>query len=85
MLYETTRPDLRLADVMSRPALSVLGGAGVYECAQMMLARGVHRLVVVDCEGRPLGVITPTDIMRGMVNLQEGFRVRPEPAERDRR
>lgn len=83
LLEEHERPGLRVEDVMSRPALTISAGAGVQECARAMLSSNVHRLVVVDSEGRPVGVLTQTDILRGMVNL-EGLRFRPPPLETDR-
>lgn len=83
MLYESARPDLRVSTVVSRPALTVPAGAGVYECARAMIGHDVHRLVVVDPEGQPIGILTQSDILRSMVNLEEGFRCRPVPVERE--
>ena len=83
LLNEQAQPGLRVMDVMSRPALTISAGAGVHECARAMLSSNVHRLVVVDGEGCPVGVLTNTDILRGMVNL-EGLRLRASPLEMDR-
>lgn len=83
MLYESGHPDLRVSAVMSKPAITVPARAGVYECARKMIAHDVHRVLVVDHLDAPLGILTQSDILRSMVNLEEGFRCRPEPTERD--
>jgi CBS domain-containing protein len=71
-----------VADVASTPALTVHPEDGVYEAAERMVRSGVHRLPVIDDSGALLGVLTPMDVLRGIVNLEEGFRVRKMPVEK---
>ena len=61
---------------MTHPAI-VDPGEGVFEAAMKMVQPESRRLVVVDGERKPIGIVTPTDILTGMVNLESGFRVRP--------
>lgn len=75
----------RVIDVATKPALTVRPEDGVYEAAERMVRAGVHRLPVVDHAGTLLGVLTPMDVLRGIVNLEEGFRVRKAPAGEDTR
>ena len=75
----------RVVDVATKPALTVYPEDGVYEATERMVRAGVHRLPVVDHSGLLLGVLTPMDVLRGIVNLEEGFRVRKAPASEDTR
>lgn len=66
----------RTGDIATRPAITIAPEDGVYEAAERMVRLGVHRLVVVDDAGKVRGVLTPTDVLRGIVNLEGGFHVR---------
>jgi CBS domain-containing protein len=74
-----------VADVATRHPHTAFPEDGVYEAAERMVRTGVHRLPVVDHDGALLGVLTPMDVLRGIVNLGEGFRVRKAPAGEDSR
>ncbi len=55
---------LRVSDVMNAP-LSVIGESDfLYEALYRMSREGIHRLGVVDADGRLAGIITDTDILR---------------------
>lgn len=54
-----TTPARRL---MSSPVQTIEANATLFEAIMQMLALGVHRLVVVDADGQPLGVITDRDV-----------------------
>lgn len=55
---------LRVADIMNAP-LSVIGEDDVlYEALYRMSRQGIHRLGVVDSDGKLAGIITDTDILR---------------------
>lgn len=58
-----------LADVMSSPAATIEPGANLHEAARRLLSAGIQRLVVVDEEERPIGVLTASDLLRAMVNI----------------
>ena len=52
-------------DLMTSPAMTIAPDASVREAAQQMLSAGVHRLFVTK-EGRPVGVISITDLVRAV-------------------
>jgi|SRR5579859_2867849 len=55
-------PDhVRVAEVMSRPPLTVLLGTSLVDAARVMRRERVHRVVVVDPQQRPLGVLSAMD------------------------
>lgn len=58
---------LRVRHLMSSPAVTVHADATVVEAAREMLARHIHRLVVVDDDGAPVGVVTPLDLLRSLL------------------
>ncbi|HET6746261.1 MAG TPA: CBS domain-containing protein [Candidatus Limnocylindria bacterium] len=58
---------LRVRHIMSSPAVTVHADTSVRRAAQLMVDRHIHRLVVVDGEDRPTGVLTPLDLLRPMI------------------
>lgn len=56
--------ELRVGDVMSTPAVTVDAYATLLYAAQRMQEKQVHRLVVVDEDGAPIGVLSTTDFVR---------------------
>ncbi|MDP9269819.1 MAG: CBS domain-containing protein [Chloroflexota bacterium] len=55
-------PDqVRVAEVMSRPPVTVLLSTSLVEAARVMRRERVHRVVVVDSQQRPLGVLSALD------------------------
>jgi len=59
----------RVADVMSPFVLSISGRACVADAAKLMLADGIHRLLVVD-GGVLVGIVTATDLLRAFVGVE---------------
>ena len=57
--------DQIVEDVMTRPALTIVGDANVREATQRMLYGEVHRLFV-EKDGQLVGVISQTDIVRAL-------------------
>jgi CBS domain-containing protein len=57
---------LRVSAVMSSPALTIDSTATVSEAAGAMEQHHVHRLVVVDAQRRPTGVLSTLDLVRGL-------------------
>lgn len=72
--------EIPVAARMTPAVITIDAAATVYEAAARMVHASVHRLVVLDEAKRPIGIVTPTDVLRAAVNLQEGFRLRPTPA-----
>ena len=52
---------LRIGEVMSVPAMTVDAMATLTKAARIMDRNHLHRLVVVDGEGRPVGVLSSMD------------------------
>ncbi len=55
---------MRVRHLMTSPALTIHSSATVAMAAKQMLVRHVHRLVVISDDGRPIGVVTPLDLLR---------------------
>ncbi len=62
---------VRVRHLMTRPPVTVHLGATIERAARLMLEQHIHRLVVVDDEGSPIGVVTTSDLLR--VVLDEGI------------
>jgi CBS domain-containing protein len=58
---------LRVRHLMSAPAVTVHADATVASAAREMLSRHIHRLVVVGDDGAPVGVVTPLDLLRSIL------------------
>lgn len=54
---------IRVGEVMSRPAVTVLLTTSLLDAARSMVQERVHRLVVVDANQRPLGVLSAIDFV----------------------
>ena len=61
-------PRLRVRHLMSTPAVTVHANATIRLAAKEMLARHIHRLVVVGDDGAPIGVVTPLDLLRSIID-----------------
>ena len=57
-------PLICVQDFMTESALTVRPGALVHEVAALMADKHIHRVVVVDEEAFPLGMITTLDVLR---------------------
>lgn len=58
---------MRVRHLMSSPAVTVHASATVAMAARQLIVRHIHRLVVIDDDGRPIGVVTPLDLLRSLV------------------
>jgi CBS domain-containing protein len=54
---------LRVADLMTSPAITVDMSTSLREAARLMSDEKIHRVVVVDGADRPLGVLTSMDFV----------------------
>jgi len=60
-------PGLRVRHLMHTPVITADEGMGLEEAAKVMEHSHVHRLVVVDeNQGRPIGVISTSDLIRAL-------------------
>lgn len=55
-----------MAEIMSKPALTVGPDIEIHEAARIMRAKGVRRLVVTDAGSRIIGLATQTNLVRGL-------------------
>lgn len=58
----------RVADIMTRDPVTVTPGMPVAELARMMIDAHIHRLVVVDDDMRPIGIVSSTDILAAVAH-----------------
>lgn len=64
-----SRTGARAADLMTSPAATVHVDAPIAEAGRLLAETGYHRLVVVDWEGRAVGVVSSLDVIRGLMGL----------------
>ncbi|MBT3224112.1 MAG: CBS domain-containing protein [Proteobacteria bacterium] len=60
---------LRLGDVIRGTAVQSISGGSLADAAQLMARHKIGCLPFVDKKGRPLGVLTRTDILKTLVHL----------------
>ncbi len=61
-----------LRDIIKREVVSVLPSCDFYSAVQMLYEKNISCLPVTDEDKRPLGIVTVTDVMRG---LQAAYRL----------
>lgn len=62
-LIRTEASGLRVGELMSSPAITVPMTGSLGEAARLMRDRRVHRLVVLDDDGHPVGVLSASDFV----------------------
>lgn len=62
-LIRTEASGLRVGELMSSPAITVPMTGSLGEAARLMRDRRVHRLVALDDDGRPVGVLSASDFV----------------------
>lgn len=55
---------MRVRHLMSAPAVTVHTATSTARAAELMVSRHIHRLVVVDHEDAPIGVLSSLDLLR---------------------
>ncbi len=55
---------IRVGEVMTRPAVTVLMSTTLVDAAQTMLEERVHRVVAIDGSRRPIGVLSAMDFVK---------------------
>jgi CBS domain-containing protein len=63
---------IRVGEIMSRPPVTVGVSTPLVEAARRMVSERVHRVVVVDDEQRPLGVLSAMDFVTLFAERQSG-------------
>jgi CBS domain-containing protein len=64
--YSEDLTAIHARDVMTPKAISVSESATVKDAAKKLLDSEIHRLLVVDDDDRPVGILSTTDIIREM-------------------
>jgi CBS domain-containing protein len=59
---------LRVRHLMTAPAVTVHLGSSVRRAASLMLDGHIHRLVVVDDEAVPIGILSSLDLLRVLLD-----------------
>jgi CBS domain-containing protein len=76
----------RVGKFMTRDVVTAPPGTPITELARMMLDAHIHRVIVADAEGTPLGVVSTTDILAALAGAGGGVSptgaVGPNPGER---
>ncbi|MFN3805038.1 MAG: CBS domain-containing protein [Pyrobaculum sp.] len=57
---------MKVGDLAKRPPVTLHVDATVGEVAAVMAAHNIGAVVIVDTEGRPLGIVTEKDLVRAM-------------------
>jgi len=58
-----------VVDCATLPAISVSPETSIDEAARLIGSKGVHRVPVVDPEGRPVGIVSSLDLVRALMGL----------------
>jgi Predicted transcriptional regulator, contains C-terminal CBS domains len=70
---------VKVRHLMSRPAVTVHLATTVTRAARLMLEEHIHRVVVVDPDGAPVGVLTSSDLLRALLPEEDGEPPLPGP------
>jgi CBS domain-containing protein len=73
---------MRIGDLMSTPAITVWAWRPISEAGRLLLRRGVTALCVVDSDGRLIGVVSRSDLLRHRVSRDPRAHLRPTPPDR---
>jgi CBS domain-containing protein len=69
-VVEVDHAPVVVRDVMTNDVVSASPTAPVAELARAMLDRGVHRVIVLDSPGRPVGVVSVNDLLQVLAQLE---------------
>ncbi|MBL7064735.1 MAG: CBS domain-containing protein [Anaerolineae bacterium] len=64
--YGEDMTTIQARDVMTSNVISISEGTTMEEAAKKLLESHIHRLLVVSEDGKPLGILSTTDIIREM-------------------
>jgi len=57
----------KVEEHMTKPAITIKAGTPVRKAADLMLKKKIRRLPVVDSDGKPLGILSRTDIFKPLM------------------
>ena len=70
---------VKVRHLMSQPAVTVHLATTVRRAARLMLDEHIHRVVVVDADGAPVGVLSTSDLLRVLLPDEDGEEPLPGP------
>jgi CBS domain-containing protein len=73
---------MRIAELMSTPALTVWSWRPIPEAGRLLLRQNVTALCVVDRDGRLVGVVSRSDLLRHRVTRDPRAHLQPTPLDR---
>lgn len=74
-------PQDTVCDRMSRDPVTAKPETSVLELARLMVDRQVHRIVIVDENRHPVGLVSSTDILSALATWGEAIAASPRPNE----
>ncbi|MCI0738694.1 MAG: CBS domain-containing protein [Gemmataceae bacterium] len=63
--------DEQVANYMTKDPVTVLPHTTIRELARMMIDAHIHRVIVVDKEKRPIGIVSSTDILAAVAHADD--------------
>jgi predicted transcriptional regulator len=70
MLDHEEHAESMVHDVMTRDPVTVSIRASIGELSRMMLDAHIHRVVVVDDDDKPVGIVSTTDILAAVAQAE---------------
>jgi len=67
MVEPDALPDQAVSDYMTRDPITVCDTATIGELARKMVDVHIHRVIVVDNCGKPIGIVSSTDVLAAVV------------------
>lgn len=64
------REDRMVKEVMSKVPVTIEADASILEAVQKMQKNDVGRIIVVDAQRKPIGIVTRTDILKRISHLE---------------
>jgi predicted transcriptional regulator len=65
-----TFPDDKVKNYMTRDPVVVSKRTSVAEIARIMVDALIHRVIVVDADQRPIGIVSSTDILSAVARVE---------------
>jgi CBS domain-containing protein len=78
ILETETLPDEPVSRYMTPDPVTVVPATAVGRLAQMMLDAHIHRLIVVDKNHNPVGIVSSTDVLSALARADQDWQARLE-------
>ena len=63
-------PDAVVHDLMTHDVVVVPANATLGEVTRKMIDAGIHRVIVIDRNGKPIGIVSSTDILAAVTRAE---------------